>query len=221
VEGLPRHTSTHAAGVVISKDSITEYVPLSRNGDSITTQYTMTELEEMGLLKMDFLGLRTLTVIRDAVNLIEENHKIKIDFSNFSYDDENIYNMFSKGDTLGVFQFESAGMRRFLKELKPTMFENIVAANALFRPGPMNQIPMYIENKNNPSKIEYLHIKLEPILKVTYGCIVYQEQVMQIVRDIGGYSMGRADLVRRAMSKKKMAVMEEERKKFYIWENRF
>ncbi|MBE6081442.1 MAG: DNA polymerase III subunit alpha [Tissierellaceae bacterium] len=214
VEGLPRHTSTHAAGVVISKDSITEYVPLSRNGDSITTQYTMTELEEMGLLKMDFLGLRTLTVIRDAVNLIEENHKIKIDFSNFSYDDENIYNMFSKGDTLGVFQFESAGMRRFLKELKPTMFENIVAANALFRPGPMNQIPMYIENKNNPSKIEYLHIKLEPILKVTYGCIVYQEQVMQIVRDIGGYSMGRADLVRRAMSKKKMAVMEEERKNF-------
>lgn len=214
VEGLPRHTSTHAAGVVISKDPIREYVPLSRNNDSITTQFTMTELEELGLLKMDFLGLRTLTVIRDAVNLIEENHGVKIDFSNFTYDDENVYKMFSNAETLGVFQFESAGMRQFLKELKPTGFENIVAANSLFRPGPMNQIPKYIESKNDPSKIKYLHSKLEPILKVTYGCIVYQEQVMQIVRDIGGFSMGRADLVRRAMSKKKMDVMEEERKNF-------
>lgn len=214
VEGLPRHTSTHAAGVVISKDPIREYVPLSRNNDSITTQFTMTELEELGLLKMDFLGLRTLTVIRDAVNLIEENHGVKIDFSNFTYDDENVYKMFSNAETLGVFQFESAGMRQFLKELKPTGFENIVAANSLFRPGPMNQIPKYIESKNDPSKIKYLHPKLETILKVTYGCIVYQEQVMQIVRDIGGFSMGRADLVRRAMSKKKMDVMEEERKNF-------
>ncbi|WP_132995041.1 DNA polymerase III subunit alpha [Sporanaerobacter acetigenes] len=214
VEGLPRHTSTHAAGVVISKDPIREYVPLSRNNDSITTQFTMTELEELGLLKMDFLGLRTLTVIRDAVNLIEENHGVKIDFSNFTYDDENVYKMFSNAETLGVFQFESAGMRQFLKELKPTGFENIVAANSLFRPGPMNQIPKYIESKNDSSKIKYLHSKLEPILKVTYGCIVYQEQVMQIVRDIGGFSMGRADLVRRAMSKKKMDVMEEERKNF-------
>ena len=214
VEGLPRHTSTHAAGVVISKDPITQYVPLSRNNDSITTQFTMTELEELGLLKMDFLGLRTLTVIRDAVNLVEKNHGVKIDFSDFTYDDPNIYKMFSKGETLGVFQFESAGMRQFLKELKPTSFENIIAANSLFRPGPMDQIPKYIRSKNDPSKIEYTHPKLKPILNVTYGCIVYQEQVMQIVRDIGGYSMGRADLVRRAMSKKKMDVMEEERKHF-------
>ena len=214
VEGLPRHTSTHAAGVVISKDPITQYVPLSRNKDSITTQFTMTELEELGLLKMDFLGLRTLTVIRDAVKLIEENHGIKIDFSDFTYDDPKVYEMFSNAETLGVFQFESAGMRQFLKELKPTGFENIVAANSLFRPGPMDQIPRYIENKNDPSNIKYIHSKLKPILDVTYGCIVYQEQVMQIVRDIGGYSMGRADLVRRAMSKKKMDVMEEERKHF-------
>lgn len=214
VEGLPRHTSTHAAGVVISKEPITQYVPLSRNKDSITTQFTMTELEELGLLKMDFLGLRTLTVIRDAVKLIEENHKVKIDFSDFTYDDPKVYEMFSNAETLGIFQFESAGMRQFLKELKPNSFENIVAANSLFRPGPMDQIPRYIENKNDPSNIEYLHPKLKPILEVTYGCIVYQEQVMQIVRDIGGYSMGRADLVRRAMSKKKMDVMEEERKHF-------
>lgn len=214
VEGLPRHTSTHAAGVVISKKPVTEYVPLSRNGDAITTQFTMTELEELGLLKMDFLGLRTLTVIRDAVKLIEENHNIKVDFSKIDYDDSKIYEMFSKGETLGIFQFESAGMRQFLKELKPDRFENIISANSLYRPGPMSQIPKYIENKNNPDEIEYLHPKLEAILGVTYGCIVYQEQVMQIVRDIGGFSMGRADLVRRAMSKKKMDVMEEERKNF-------
>lgn len=214
VEGLPRHTSTHAAGVVISKLPITEYVPLARNNDSIITQFTMTELEELGLLKMDFLGLRTLTVIRDAIKLIEDNKRVKVDFSNSNYDDPNIYKMFSKGETLGVFQFESSGMRQFLKELKPTCFENIVAANSLYRPGPMNQIPRYIENKNNPEAIKYLHPKLEPILDVTYGCMVYQEQVMQIVRDIGGFSMGRSDLVRRAMGKKKMDVMEQERKHF-------
>ena len=214
VEGLPRHTSTHAAGVVISKEPITKYVPLSKNNDSITTQFNMTELEELGLLKMDFLGLRTLTVIRDAINLIEENHGIKIDFSDFEYDDPNVYKLFSKAETLGIFQFESAGMRNFLKELKPTEFENIIAANSLFRPGPMNQIPKFVESKNDPTKVEYLHPALKPILDVTYGCIVYQEQVMQIVRDIGGFSMGRADLVRRAMSKKKMDVMEEERKHF-------
>ncbi len=214
VEGLPRHTSTHAAGVVISKLPITEYVPLARNNDSIITQFTMTELEELGLLKMDFLGLRTLTVIRDAVRLIEENHGIKVDFSSSNYDDPNIYKMFAKGETLGIFQFESTGMRQFLKELKPTGFENIVAANSLYRPGPMNQIPRYIENKNNPESVVYLHPKLEPILNVTYGCMVYQEQVMQIVRDIGGFSMGRSDLVRRAMGKKKMDVMEQERKHF-------
>nr|WP_279380054.1 DNA polymerase III subunit alpha [Sporosalibacterium faouarense] len=214
VEGLSRHTSTHAAGVVISKLPITEYVPLSRNNDAITTQFTMTQLEELGLLKMDFLGLRTLTVIRDAIELIKENHNREIDFSDSNHDDSKVYEMFSKGDTLGIFQFESTGMRQFLKELKPTGFEDIVAANSLFRPGPMNQIPRYIQNKNNPEKVEYLHPKLEPILDVTYGCMVYQEQVMQIVRDIGGYSMGRSDLVRRAMGKKKMDVMEEERKNF-------
>ena len=214
VEGMPRHTSTHAAGVVISKLPVTEYVPLSRNNDAITTQFNMTELEELGLLKMDFLGLRTLTVIRDTISLIEKNHGKKIDFSNSNYDDKSVYEMFSKAETLGVFQFESSGMRQFLKELKPTSFENIVAANSLFRPGPMSQIPKYIENKNNPEKVEYVHSKVEPILDVTYGCIVYQEQVMEIVRDIGGFSMGRSDLVRRAMGKKKMDVMEEERKNF-------
>jgi len=218
VEGLPRHTSTHAAGVVISKLPITDYVPLARNNESIITQFTMTELEELGLLKMDFLGLRTLTVIRDAVKLIEDNHGIKVDFSDSSYDDPNIYTMFAKGETLGIFQFESSGMRQFLKELKPTGFENIVAANSLYRPGPMNQIPRYIENKNNAKAIIYLHPKLEPILDVTYGCMVYQEQVMQIVRDIGGFSMGRSDLVRRAMGKKKMDVMEQERKHFIYGE---
>jgi DNA polymerase-3 subunit alpha len=214
VEGLPRHTSTHAAGVVISKEPITNYVPLLRNGDSLSTQFNMIELEELGLLKMDFLGLRTLTVIRDAVNLIEENHGKKIDFNNIRFDDPAVYNMFSKAETLGVFQFESPGMRAFLKELKPNVFENLIAANSLFRPGPMNQIPTFVECKHDPSKIKYIHPKLEPILKMTYGCIVYQEQVMQIVRDIGGFSMGRADLVRRAMGKKKMDIMEEERKNF-------
>jgi len=218
VEGLPRHTSTHAAGVVISKEPITNYVPLSRNNDAITTQFNMIELEELGLLKMDFLGLRTLTVIRDAVELIERNHGCKIDFNAIDYEDPNVLDMFAKGETLGVFQFESAGMRQFLKELKPNMFENLIAANSLFRPGPMNQIPQYIVNKNNPENIEYLHPKLKPILEVTYGCIVYQEQVMQIVRDIGGFTMGGADLLRRAMGKKKMDVMERERKRFIYGE---
>lgn len=218
VEGLPRHTSTHAAGVVISKEPITEYVPLSRNKDSITTQFTMTELEELGLLKMDFLGLRTLTVIRDAITLIEKNHGKKIDLSSITFDDPKVFEMFEKGETLGVFQFESAGMRQFLKELKPDNFENIIAANSLFRPGPMDQIPVYIRNKNAPEKIVYAHEKLKPILDVTYGCIVYQEQVMQIVRDIGGFSLGRADLLRRAMSKQQMDTMEEEREHFIYGE---
>ena len=218
VEGMPRHTSTHAAGVVISKEPITNYVPLLRNNDAITTQFDMIELEELGLLKMDFLGLRTLTVIRDTLTLAKRNHGVDIDFSNFKYDDPMVLEMFTKGETLGIFQFESAGMRQFLKELKPNMFENLIAANSLFRPGPMNQIPQYIRNKNHPDNIEYLHPKLIPILDVTYGCIVYQEQVMQIVRDIGGFTMGGADLVRRAMSKKKMDVMEEERKRFIYGE---
>ena len=214
VEGLSRHTSTHAAGVVISKEPITKYVPLLRNGDSITTQYNMNELEELGLLKMDFLGLRTLTVIRDAVKLIEENHGVIVDFKKISYEDSNVLEMFARAETLGIFQFESPGMRAFLKELKPNVFENLIAANSLYRPGPMNQIPTFVACKHDNSLIEYIHPKLEHILDVTYGCIVYQEQVMQIVRDIGGYSLGQADLVRRAMGKKKMDVMEKERKNF-------
>lgn len=214
VEGLPRHTSTHAAGVVISKEPITEYAPLLKNNESVATQFNMIELEELGLLKMDFLGLRTLTVIRDAVNLIKDNHGLDIDFDNIDYDDPKVLEMFAKAETLGIFQFESPGMRAFLKELKPNVFEDLIAANSLFRPGPMNQIPAFVERKHDPRKIKYLHPKLEHILDVTYGCIVYQEQVMQIVRDIGGYSLGRADLVRRAMGKKKMDVMEQERKNF-------
>lgn len=214
VEGLSRHTSTHAAGVVISKDPITKYVPLLRNGDSITTQYNMIELEELGLLKMDFLGLRTLTVIRDSIKLIEENHGILVDFEEFSYEDPAVLEMFARAETLGIFQFESPGMRSFLKELKPNVFENLIAANSLYRPGPMNQIPTFVACKHDNSLIQYIHPKLEHILDVTYGCIVYQEQVMQIVQDIGGYTLGQADLVRRAMGKKDMRVMELERKNF-------
>lgn len=214
IEGLPRHTSTHAAGVVISKNPLTDYVPLTRNDEIIATQFNMIELEELGLLKMDFLGLRTLTVIRDTINAIYKNHKKKIDFSDFTYDDPKVLEMFAKAETLGVFQFESGGMRLFLKELKPDAFNDLVAANALFRPGPMKQIPKFIQSKHDSSKISYIHPILEPILKDTYGCIVYQEQVMQIVQLVGGYSLGRADIVRRAISKKKMAVMEEERKNF-------
>lgn len=214
VEGLPRHTSTHAAGVVISKEPVTKYAPLLRNNDAITTQFTMIELEDLGLLKMDFLGLRTLTVIRDAVDLIKENHGRDIDFSTITFDDPKVLDLFAKAETLGIFQFESPGMRAFLKELKSNVFEDLIAANSLFRPGPMNQIPTFVECKHDPTQISYLHPTLEPILDVTYGCIVYQEQVMEIVRKLGGYSFGRADLVRRAMGKKKMDVMEKERKNF-------
>jgi DNA polymerase-3 subunit alpha len=214
VEGLPRHSSTHAAGVLISKEEVTKYVPLSRNKDVITTQFNMVELEELGLLKMDFLGLRTLTVIRDAIELIKENHNVKIDFQNCNYDDKEVYKLFANAETLGIFQFESSGMRAFLSELKPSEFENLSAANALYRPGPMGQIPVYIKNKLNTDKVTYLHPKLEPILNVTYGCMVYQEQVMQIARDIGGFTMGRSDSLRRAMGKKKMEVMLKERQNF-------
>lgn len=214
LEGLPRHTSTHAAGVVISKDEVTNYVPLTRNGDIIATQFNMIELEELGLLKMDFLGLRTLTVIRDALKLIEQNYGIKIDFSLVELNDPKILEMFARAETLGVFQFESQGMRNFLRELKPDAFEDLVAANALFRPGPMSQIPKFIESKHNAELISYPHPLVEDILSTTYGCIVYQEQVMQIVQKVAGYSLGQADLLRRAMSKKKMSVMEEERQNF-------
>ena len=214
LEGMLRHASTHAAGVVISKNPIDEYVPLYKHQDAISTQFTMTTLEELGLLKMDFLGLRTLTVIRDALDLIEKNHNVKIDFSKMDYDDQKVYELLSSGNTLGVFQLESAGMRSFMKQLKPSNFEDIVAGISLYRPGPMDSIPTYIENKHNPDKITYIHEKLKPIMEVTYGCLIYQEQVMEVVRELGGYSYGRSDLVRRAMGKKKMDVMEEERQYF-------
>lgn len=219
LEGTLRHASTHAAGVVIARNPVDEYVPLYKHQDSITTQFTMTTLEELGLLKMDFLGLRTLTVIRDTLDLIEKNREVKgyteyIDFSKMEYDDKKVFDTLSSGNTLGVFQLESSGMRNFMKQLKPNSFEDIVAGISLFRPGPMDSIPTYIENKNNPEKVTYIHEKLRPILEVTYGCLVYQEQVMQVVRDLAGYSYGRSDLVRRAMSKKKMDVMEEERQYF-------
>ena len=214
LEGLPRHASTHAAGVVISKDPITWHVPLQKNDDIITTQFSMGVLEQLGLLKMDFLGLRTLTVIRDAIELIRLNKDIDIDIHNISLEEPEVYRMLSQADTDGVFQLESAGMRQFLKELKPDNFEDIIAGISLYRPGPMDQIPRYIDNKNHPESIEYTDPSLTDILEVTYGCMVYQEQVMQIVRDLAGYSLGRSDLVRRAMSKKKTDIMEKERHHF-------
>ena len=214
LEGLPRHTSMHAAGVVISKEPVVEYVPLSRASDeTITTQFTMTTLEELGLLKMDFLGLRTLTVIQNAVKLINKQ-EVLIDMSSIDYDDKNVFDLISSGKTEGIFQLESAGMKNFMKELKPENLEDIIAGISLYRPGPMDFIPKYIKGKNNQNSIVYECPELEPILSPTYGCIVYQEQVMQIVRELAGYSFGRSDLVRRAMSKKKASVMEKERHNF-------
>ena len=214
VEGMPRHTSTHAAGVVISKLPIMEYVPLAINKDAVITQFNMTELEELGLLKMDFLGLRTLTVISDCIKYIKKNKNIDVNFEDMNENDPKVLSMFTVAQTLGIFQFESQGMRNFLKELKPTKFDDLIAANALFRPGPMNEIPTYIHNKHNEEDVEYLSPLLEDILKPTYGTIVYQEQVMQIVQKIAGFSLGEADNLRRAMSKKKMKVMEDGRKEF-------
>ncbi|MDF2891851.1 MAG: polymerase subunit alpha [Clostridia bacterium] len=214
VEGMPRHSSTHAAGVVISKKDVTEYVPLQMNEDVVTTQFTMGTLEELGLLKMDFLGLRTLTVIRDTVDIIRAKGLEAPDVDNLNYDDQKVYKMISDGETYGVFQLESNGMTQFMKELKPSSLEDIIAGVSLYRPGPMDQIPRYIKNKNNPELVKYLHPKLEDILQVTYGCVIYQEQVMQVFRELGGYSMGRSDLVRRAMSKKKADVMAKERANF-------
>ena len=214
LEGLPRHSSTHAAGVVIASKPLVEYVPLQKNEENIVTQFDMNTLEELGLLKMDFLGLRTLTVMSDAVNMVKQNRGIDIDLDKIDFEDQEVYKMIGEGNTVGVFQLESAGMTSFMKELKPDSLEDIIAGISLYRPGPMSEIPRYIENKRNPNKITYLTKELEPILSVTYGCLVYQEQVMQIVRDLGGYSLGRSDLVRRAMSKKKHKVMEEERKNF-------
>ncbi len=215
LEGLPRHTSMHAAGVVICPSAADDFVPLSRGSDgSTTTQFTMTTLEELGLLKMDFLGLRTLTVIQKAVDLIKENYGISLNMSTIDYDDKAVLDYIGTGKTEGVFQLESAGMKNFMKELKPQNLEDIIAGVSLYRPGPMDFIPQYVKGKNSGEEITYLCPQLEPILSPTYGCIVYQEQVMQIVRDLGGYSLGRSDLVRRAMSKKKQSVMEKERANF-------
>ena len=224
LEGLPRHTSMHAAGVVISSKAVDEFVPLSRGSDgAITTQFTMTTLEELGLLKMDFLGLRNLTVIQNAVTLIHNTQKEQdpgieesklLDIDQIDFDDKDVLTSLGTGKTDGVFQLESAGMKNFMKELKPQSLEDIIAGISLYRPGPMDFIPAYIRGKNNPRYITYDCPQLEPILEATYGCIVYQEQVMQIVRDLAGYTLGRSDLVRRAMSKKKASVMEQERKNF-------
>lgn len=214
VEGLPRHTSTHAAGVVITKLPVSSYVPLCTNQDVIATQYTMTNLDELGLLKMDFLGLRTLTVISDAKKMIKKIHNIDIDFNKMPMNDKKVFKLLSDGDTTGIFQLESMGIRKVLKQLKPDSLEDIIVILSLYRPGPMDQIPIYIKNKRNPENIKYLHPMLESILSSTYGCIVYQEQVMQIFRKLAGYSLGRADIVRRAMSKKKMDVMNKEREVF-------
>lgn len=215
LEGLPRHTSMHAAGVVICQKPADEFVPLSRGSDgAITTQFTMTTIEELGLLKMDFLGLRTLTVIKNAVRNVEKTHGIVIDVDKIDYDDKKVLASLGTGRTDGVFQLESQGMKNFMKELKPQNLEDVIAGISLYRPGPMDFIPSYIKGKNNPDLVTYETPQLEPILAPTYGCIVYQEQVMQIVRDLGGYTMGRSDLVRRAMSKKKAYVMEKERANF-------
>ncbi|MBM6948757.1 DNA polymerase III subunit alpha [Mordavella massiliensis] len=215
LEGLPRHTSMHAAGVVISQKAVEEYVPLSLGSDgSVTTQFTMTTLEELGLLKMDFLGLRTLTVIQNAVKLAEKSAGRKIDISQIDYDDQRVLESIGSGKTDGVFQLESAGMKSFMKELRPKSLEDVIAGISLYRPGPMDFIPQYVKGKNNTEAITYDCPQLEPILAPTYGCIVYQEQVMQIVRDLAGYTLGRSDLVRRAMSKKKGDVMQRERQNF-------
>ena len=215
LEGLPRHTSMHAAGVVISQKSVDEYVPLSRGSDgSITTQFTMTTLEELGLLKMDFLGLRTLTVIQNAVNMVKETKGIDICIDKIDYNDSKVLALIGTGKCEGIFQLESAGMKSFMKELKPKSLEDIIAGISLYRPGPMDFIPQYIKGKDYPETITYDCEELRSILEPTYGCIVYQEQVMQIVQKLAGYTLGRADLVRRAMSKKKASVMEQERKNF-------
>ena len=214
LEGFPRNTSTHAAGVLIAPDRVDNFVPLSRNGEDITTQYNMIELEQLGLLKMDFLGLRTLTDIDKAIKYVEKIHGVKIDFYDMEYDDPKVYELISSGDTDAIFQLESVGMKKFMKELKPDCLEDIIAGVSLYRPGPMDSIPRYVKNKQNPDKIVYAHPCLEPILNVTYGCIVYQEQVMKVLQVMGGYTMGQADNVRRIMGKKKVEKMAYEREKF-------
>ncbi len=214
LEGMPRHAGTHAAAVVISKDPLMNIIPLQKNDETVTTQFTMGAIEELGLLKMDFLGLRNLKVIQDACNLVEKSTGKPLDMEKIALDDPLVYQMIGEGDTDGVFQLESGGMRELLKELKPNCFEDIIACISLYRPGPMESIPRYIQGKRDPSSVKYLDKRLEPILQVTYGCMVYQEQVMQIVRELAGYSWARSDLVRRAMSKKKRDVMAKERQAF-------
>ena len=213
LEGLPRQASTHACGIVITKEPVDTYVPLYVRDGLISTQFIMTTLEELGLLKMDFLGLRTLTVIQDTINLVKQNRGIDVVFDR-EMNDPKVYKLWQNGDSMGIFQFESQGMTNFMKELKPDCLEDIIAGVSLYRPGPMDQIPRYIANKQDPEHAVYTHPALKPILEVTYGCMVYQEQVMQIVRDLAGYSLGRADLVRRAMGKKKLDVMAKEREYF-------
>ena len=214
LEGLPRQASTHACGVLITDKPVVEYVPLYVNEGTVEAQFIMTTLEELGLLKMDFLGLRTLTVISDTIKFVKQNRGIDVEFDKDMNDPKVFENTWQSGNTVGIFQFESQGMTNFMKELKPDTLEDIIAGVSLYRPGPMDQIPRYIKNKLNPEHSEYTHPALEPILNVTYGCMVYQEQVMQIVRDLAGYSLGRADLVRRAMGKKKLDVMAKEREIF-------
>jgi DNA polymerase III subunit alpha len=214
LEGLPRHSGTHAAGVVISSQPLVNYVPMQKNEGNIVTQFTMGTLEELGLLKMDFLGLRTLTVMRDAVEMVKVSKGIDIDLDKINFEDKEVYKMIGDGKTVGIFQLESPGMTSFMKDLKPDNLEDIIAGISLYRPGPMAEIPRYIENKRHPENIKYITPELETILDVTYGVMIYQEAVMEIVRELAGYSMGRADLVRRAMSKKKHKVMEEERHNF-------
>ena len=214
LEGLPRHSSTHAAGVVICDKPVMDYVPLNTNDGVVTTQFPMTTLEELGLLKMDFLGLRTLTVIQDTFNEINRIHNLNISEKDIDYKDPKIYELISTGNTDGIFQLESRGMKQFMKELKPESIEDIIAGVSLYRPGPMDFIPKYVKGKNTKSEIKYTHPLLKPILKTTYGCIVYQEQVMQIVQELAGYTLGRSDLLRRAMGKKKTEEMELERKNF-------
>jgi len=212
IEGNARHASIHAAGIVISKDPLMEYVPLQvMNGTDVVTQLPMTNLEELGLLKMDFLGLRTLTVIYDTIKKIKENYGIEIDINNISLSDEKVYELLQKGETIGVFQLESRGMRNLLRDIKPEKFEDLIAVLALYRPGPLGRLESYIKRKRGEEKVEYMHPALEPILAETYGVIIYQEQVMEIAHRLAGFTLGQADVLRRAMGKKKPEVMEEQR----------
>lgn len=214
LEGFPRNCSTHAAGIVIADGPLNNYVPLQDGENGIVTQYPMDNLESLGMLKMDFLGLRNLTIIQDTIRLVEKNRGIKIDLKNFDYEDSDTFNMLMSGDTDGVFQLENPGLQLFMQKFRPKCIEDIIITTSIYRPGPMDQIPEFLKNVKNPEKIKYIHPKLEPILKSTYGAIIYQEQVMEIVRSLAGYSLGRADLVRRAMAKKKHSVMENERQVF-------